>query len=228
MKREQLTRHYHRQEIKVAVDSAIFTVINRELHVLLIRMKKEPFHGMWALPGGLIENEETLDDAALRTLREETGVGDVYLEQLYSFGRLDRDPLGRVVTVAYIALIPSNDVELRTSGKYAAVGWWPVASLPALAYDHAEIAQYAVKRLRWKLSYSNVAWSLLPPEFTVSELQDVFEAVLGETLDRRNFRKKILSLGLIHPVREGVVRGAHRPATLYRFTSREPRIVEIL
>lgn len=228
MKKDQNAKHYAHQNIKVAVDSAIFTVVNRELQILLIRMKKIPFQGMWALPGGLIENDETLDEAALRTLREETGVTDLYLEQLYSFSRIDRDPLGRVISAAYMALIPSHDVELKTSSKYSAVGWWGTENLPTLAYDHAEIVVYAVKRLRWKMGYTNAAWSLLPAEFTMSELQSVYEAVLGEEFDRRNFRKKILSLDLIHSVKEGVIRGAHRPATLYRFTSRTPRIVEVI
>jgi 8-oxo-dGTP diphosphatase len=226
MKTNPQPRHYARQNIKVAVDNCIFTVISRALHVLLIRMKKEPFQGMWALPGGLIGNDESPEDAAVRILMEETGVRDVYLEQLYTFGAPARDPLGRVVSLAYFALIPAGDVELRTSSKYSAVGWWGAEALPPLAYDHNEIVEYALKRLRWKLDYTNVAWSLLPDEFSFGELQSVYEAVLGQRLDRRNFRKKILSYNLLTPSKERVVRGAHRPPTLYRFKTREPMILK--
>ena len=223
-----VTAHPAPQQVKVAVDNCIFTVLEERLHLLLIQMTKAPFGGMWALPGGLIQDGEALDDAAARILYEETGVTEVYLEQLYTFGRPDRDPAGRVISVAYFALIHAAGITLRTQPKYADVRWWPCASQPALAYDHDEVAAYARQRLEWKLSYTNVVWSLLPRRFALTELQKAYEAVLGRQLDKRNFRKKILSLGLVEAVGEKAMRGAHRPAMLYRFTSREPQLVDML
>jgi 8-oxo-dGTP diphosphatase len=215
------------QAVQVAVDNCIFTVNSGRLEVLLIRLKKSPLAGLWALPGGLIETGETLDAAAARILEEQTGVSQVYLEQLYTFGRVDRDPLGRVVSVAYFSLVPPG-LELRAGPKYAGVGWRSLRRLGRLAYDHNEIAAYARKRLRFKVQYTNAIWSLLPPRFTLAELQKAYQAVLGRELDKRNFRRKILSLGLIEAVGEKSRTGAHRPAMLYRFLSRAPRIVEVL
>lgn len=228
MKLNRAKKHPSRQDIKVAVDNCIFTVRKGKLHLLLIAMKKKPFAGRWALPGGLVRERESLDAAAARVLREETAVTDVYLEQLYTFGSVTRDPLGRVVSVAYIALISSDDLKLQTNAKYAEVRWWPCTSFPRLAYDHDEIAAYARKRLAWKLEYTNVAWSLLPPKFTLAELQKVYEAVMGRTMDKRNFRKKILKLGLLADVGLKAMRGAHRPAALYRFKTRKPTIIKVL
>ena len=220
--------HPATQQVKVAVDNCIFTVLEGRLHLLLIQMTKVPYTGMWALPGGLIQDEESLDAAAGRILNEETGVADVYLEQLYTFGQPDRDPAGRVVSVAYFALIHAAGIALRTQPKYADVRWWPCANRPPLAYDHDAVAAYARQRLEWKLAYTNIVWSLLPRRFALTELQKVYEAVLGRQLDKRNFRKKILSLGLVEPVGETSMRGAHRPAMLYRFTSREPKLIDML
>jgi len=216
------------QHVKIAVDNCIFTVLEDRLHLLLIQMTKVPYTGMWALPGGLIQDDESLDDAAVRILYEETGVADVYLEQLYTFGQPDRDPAGRVVSVAYFALIHTTGIALLTQPKYADVRWWPCATLPPLAYDHDAVATYARQRLEWKLAYTNVVWSLLPRRFALTELQKVYEAVLGRSLDKRNFRKKILALGLVEPVGETAMRGAHRPAMLYCFTSREPKLIDML
>lgn len=218
--------HPAAQQIKVAVDHCIFTILDDQLQLLLIQMRKAPYTGMWALPGGLIQHEESLDAAAARILSEETGVSEVYLEQLYTFGHPERDPFGRVVSVAYFALMHAQGTTLRTQPKYAAVQWWPAAHLPGLAYDHTAIVAYARQRLEWKLAYTNISWSLLPTHFALTELQKVYEAVLGRRLDKRNFRKKILSLGLIEAVGEKAMRGAHRPAMLYRFTTRTPHIVE--
>lgn len=216
------------QNIKVAVDNCIFTIIENRLNILMIQMKKKPFTDLWALPGGLVENIETLDDAAKRILTEQTGVNDIYLEQLYTFSRTDRDPSGRVVSSAYFALIPPGIFELRTSEKYAKVKWCEAFNHPTLAYDHNEIVDYAIKRLQWKLEYTNVAWSLLNKEFNISELQKVYEAVIGREFDRRNFRKKIMSLDIIESVGIKVMRGAHRPAMLYRFKQREAKIINFL
>jgi 8-oxo-dGTP diphosphatase len=216
------------QRIGVAVDIVVFTVEAGELAVLLIRMKRAPYEGRWALPGGLIANDERLEDAAVRELAEKTGVEDVYLEQLYTFSEIDRDPAGRVVSAAYMALVPSEGLELRTPEKYSGIGWFPVKKLPPLAFDHGEMVAYAVQRLRYKLEYTNAVYSLLPEQFTLSELQRTYEIILGRSLDPRNFRKRILALGIIEgtgKIRRGE---AHRPAHLYRFTSREPKIIEVL
>jgi 8-oxo-dGTP diphosphatase len=223
-----VTAHPAAQQVKIAVDNCIFTVLEDRLHLLLIQMTKVPYTGTWALPGGLIQDAESLDAAAGRILYEETGVAEVYLEQLYTFGQPDRDPAGRVVSVAYFALIHAAGITLRTQLKYADVRWWPYATLPPLAYDHDTVAAYARQRLEWKLAYTNVVWSLLPRRFALTELQKVYEAVLGRPLDKRNFRKKILALGLVEPVGETAMRGAHRPAMLYRFTSREPKLIDML
>lgn len=228
MAQNKAKKHSSKQNIKVAVDNCIFTVKEGVLHILLIAMKKKPLTGQWALPGGLIRQNESIDAAALRVLREETGVSNVYLEQLYTFGDILRDPFGRVVSVAYFALIPTAGVKLRTLAKYADVRWWKLKELPKLSYDHNAIAAYGKKRLAWKLEYTNVVWSLLPPKFTLSELQKVYEAVLGRELDKRNFRKKIFALDMIDEVGEHSMRGAHRPAMLYRFKTTRSQIVEIL
>jgi 8-oxo-dGTP diphosphatase len=216
------------QEVRIAVDVVVFTVAGEQLSVLLIRMKRAPFEGRWALPGGLIGDDETCEQAAVRELREKTGVRDVFLEQLYTFSEPKRDPAGRVVSVAYLVLVPSEGLELRTPEKYAGIGWFPVTRLPPLAFDHAEMVRYALTRLRYKLEYTNAAYSLLSETFTLSELQRTYEIILGRRLDPRNFRKRILSLGLVERTgreRRGV---AHRPAQLYRFLSRRPRIIQVL
>ena len=213
---------------RVAVDVAVCTVRVAALHVLLARATAGPFAGTWALPGGLVRDAEPLDDAAARTLHDRTGLTDVYLEQLYTFGSPDRDPATRVVSVAYVGLISdAGRFPAVGAGEAADVAWCPVRRLPALAYDHADVVRTAVARLRAKLQYTNLVYTLLPPVFTVSELHAAYEAILGRRLDRRNFRKKILSTGLLASL-DRVRRGAHRPATLYRFRRRRPMTVEIV
>jgi 8-oxo-dGTP diphosphatase len=209
------------------VDNCIFTVLGSRLHVLLIQMKKKPFEGLWALPGGLIDEGESLKEAAARILKE-TGVGPVYLEQLYTFDERKRDPEGRVLSVAYYSLVPPVGLTLRTADKYAAVRFWECESRPAkLAYDHDQILAYAQTRLQSKVQYTNVMWSLLPAKFTLGQLQSAYETVLNRSLDKRNFRKKILSLGLLRAAGEKSTGGRHRPAMLYQFSSQEPEIVEV-
>jgi len=216
------------QRISLATDAAIFTVRDGELCVLLIKMKKAPFTGSWALPGGLIDDEETTEHAASRILRDETGVSDVYLEQLMTFDDPARDPFGRVVSVAWFALVPDTGTPLETSEKYSDVAWRPVKRAKNLAYDHDRVLTVAVERVRAKLGYSNIAWSLLPKAFTLTELQNVYEAILGTSLDKRNFRKKILASGLLKPTGKMRADGAYRPAALYAFRTRKLVITDIV
>lgn len=216
------------QSIKVATDAVIFTVRGGELMALLIQMKKTPYTGMWAVPGGLIEQNETSEDAARRILKTQTGVTDAHLEQLATFDDPKRDRLGRVISVAYVALVSSEHVELKTTEKYLDVRWWPVRKLPALAYDHKGILTVAVSRLRAKLEYTNVAWSLLPKEFTLSQLQEVYEIILSRSLDKRNFRRKVLDLKLVEPTGKKSAGGAHRPAELFKFKQRKMEYVDVM
>jgi 8-oxo-dGTP diphosphatase len=212
----------------IATDVAIFSVQNSALHVLLIQMKKSPFSGMWALPGGLIHSNETPDAAAKRHLAEKAGLTNTYLEQLYTFGRVDRDPFGRVVSVAYMSLIPSSKFNLKTTQEYAGVQWFPIFALPKLAYDHSEIISKALERLRSKLEYTNIVYGLLPREFTLSDLQRAYETILMAEIDKRNFRRKILGLGLVTPLRKKTAGSANRPARLFKFATRKPTFVNIL
>lgn len=203
----------------VAVVVAILTVIAEELRVLLIHRSGEPFLGKWALPGGLLKPDEALAEAAARKLVDETGVADVYLEQLYTFDGLE--PGVRSVAVAYFALVNASRVRLRDEPTWQPA-WHPVDDLPELAFDNQRVVDYAVKRLQNKLEYTNIAYSLMPQSFTLSELQSVYQSIFGRSFDKRNFRRRMLSLGIIRPTGQTVSRGAHRPAELFEFTSRKP------
>jgi 8-oxo-dGTP diphosphatase len=201
----------------VTVDVVIFSLRDSDLKVLLIRRAAPPFKGKWAIPGGYVHPDEALDEAAQRELEEETGLPDVYLEQLYTFGAPKRDPRGRVITVAYFALV-SDDVTVRAGDDAAEAAWHSVFDLPDVAFDHDEILSYALQRLRYKLEYTAVGFELLPNEFTLTELQTAYEIVLGEKLDKRNFRRRILEAGILAETskyREG--EGQGRPAQLYRY-----------
>ena len=201
--------------MQVTVDIVIFTIQSRTLKVLLVKRGSPPFAGSHAIPGGFVQPDEDLDQAARRELEEETGVADVYLEQLYSFGEPGRDPRGRVITVAYFALI-SADRQLKAGTDATEAAWWSIDRLPVLAFDHAEIVDYALERLRNKLEYTTVGFQLLPEKFTLTELQEVYEAILGKRLDKRNFRRKMSLLKILKPL-PAYRRGGQRPAQLYRF-----------
>ncbi len=207
----------------VTVDMIVFTIKEDKLLVLLVKRKIEPFKDMWAIPGGFVKTKESLEDAAKRELEEETGVKDVYLEQLYTFGEPKRDPRGRVITVAYFALVNSEKIKLKADTDAAAAEWFMINKLPELAFDHDKILDYAIKRLRWKLEYTTVAFSLLPEKFTLSQLQKIYEIVFNQKFDKRNFRKKIKELGILKELNETRMGGAHRPALLYSFRSRTYR-----
>ena len=203
---------------EVTVDVVIFTIIDSALSVLLVRRGIAPNRGSWAIPGGFVLDHESLEQAALRELREETGVSNVYLEQLYTFGDPGRDPRGRIVTVAYYALVATDRAQLQAGTDTTDARWWAVNALPKkLAFDHAAILDYAIQRLRAKIGYTTVGFQLLPDAFTLSELQSVYEAILDRPLDKRNFRKKIEQLAAVEPLEQWRRSGASRPAQLYRF-----------
>lgn len=211
-----------------AVDVVIFSIKEKSLQLLLIKMIKKPYLGHWALPGGLVRTEESVDEAAQRSLLTKTGLRDIYLEQLYTFGQPDRDPLGRVVSIAYFALIPDTDIELISDARYGGVEWHSVDDLPPLAYDHKHIVKVAIDRLRAKLAYTNIIRQLLNREFTMSELQEAYEVILGEKLDKRNFQKKIHALGLVKKTGTQKKQGPSRPAALYKFKNPDLETVQIL
>ena len=204
----------------VAVLVAIFTVEGDVLKVLVIRRSAHPFKDYWSLPGGLLASSESLDEAAVRKLQDETGVTDVFLEQLYTFHNLDERGS---VAVAYFALVHHRRAQLSRRSDWQPA-WFPIADLPPLAFQNNSVVDYALQRLRAKLDYSNVAYSLLPEEFTLSQLQRAYEAILPRPLDKRNFRKRMLSLGIIVPTGHTTTEGAHRPAQLYAFRERRPII----
>jgi 8-oxo-dGTP diphosphatase len=200
----------------VTTDIVIFTIRQEELKVLLVKRALSPHQGKWALPGGFVNLDESLEEGARRELEEETGVSGVYLEQLYTFGQPDRDPRERVITVAYYALIPTDTIEIRAATDAEGVSWFGMKEIPELAFDHREILDMAHRRLVDKLEYSTIAFQFMPREFTLPELQRVYELILGESLDKRNFRKRILGLGVVKETGKERKEGAHRPARLYR------------
>lgn len=205
------------QRPAVTIDVVLFTILGGDLKVLLVQRKNKPFRGRWALPGGFVGYGESLDEAALRELKEETNVSNVYLEQLYTFGEPDRDPRTRVITVAYYSLICADFAEVRAADDAQEARWFPVRRLPTLGFDHPEILRYALGRLRNKLGYSNVGFQLLPEKFTLTELQRVYEIILGRKIDKRNFRKKLLQLDVLRRCPERRMAGVHRPAQLFSF-----------
>jgi 8-oxo-dGTP diphosphatase len=201
----------------VTTDVALFTIRANELAILLIERGHAPFKGHWALPGGFVDIDEDLDSCAKRELEEETGVREIYLEQLYTFGAPDRDPeRGRVISVAYYALAPAEHIQPKAASDAAKVQWFPIRQLPPLAFDHARIIATAYERLAAKLHYSTIALQLLPEKFTLSQLQAVYETIVGEVLDKRNFRKRILAQDCLQECGKLLRKGKHRPARLYQ------------
>jgi len=208
---------YQYPRAALTVDCVVFGFDDGELKVLLIERALEPFKGKWALPGGFVRLDETLDEAARRELAEEAGLQEVFLEQLYTFGAVDRDPRERVVSVAYYALVKLAAFRTKAATDAADAKWFPISKVPRLAFDHAHILATALVRLKGKVRYQPIGFELLPPKFTLSQLQHLYEAVLGTELDKRNFRKKVLGFGLLAPLKETQMAGRHRPAQLFRF-----------
>lgn len=211
----------------VTVDIVIFTIQNKDLKVLLVKRNVEPFKGRWAIPGGFVRINESLEDAAKRELEEETGVREVYLEQLYTFGETKRDPRGRVITVAYMSLINSENIKLEATTDVSDAQWFSTLKPLSLAFDHEKILKYALQRLKWKFEYTAVAFSLLPEQFTLTQLQDIYETVFNKKFDKRNFRKKILSLNILkeEEIKKDV---SHRPPQQYSLKKNIEEIIQIL
>ena len=208
-------------QVSVAVDCVVFGIDDGALKVLLIERGADPFRGTWALPGGFVLEGESLEQAARRELLEETGVDELYLEQLYTFGEPKRDPRGRVIAVAYYALVKLRNYRTNPSTDARQATWFKVSELPPLAFDHAGIVDCARERLRGKVRYQPIGFELLPDKFTLTELQKLYETILERELDKRNFRKKILSMDLLEDTGEIQKGVAHRAARLYAFDRRK-------
>ena len=208
---------YEYPRAALTVDCVVFGFDEGELKVLFIERGIAPFKSQWAIPGGFVRVDETLDEAARRELEEETGLSGVFLEQLYTFGEVKRDPRERVVSVAHFALVKLADASTRAATDAADARWFAVSKPPKLAFDHSTIFDIALSRLRAKLRYQPIGFELLPPKFTLSQLQHLYEAVLGVTLDKRNFRKRVLAFDFLIALDETQMAGAHRPAQLFRF-----------
>ena len=211
----------------VTTDIVVFTIRQNRVEVLLVKRRNPPFADCWALPGGFVDIDEDLDACALRELHEETNVSNVYLEQLYTFGQHNRDPRERVITVSYYALIPADKLENTQAGSDASeVSWFSLDHLPPVAFDHEVIIDTGRKRVAGKTRYSTIAFQFLPQQFTLGELQNVYEILLNEKLDKRNFRKWIQSLNCITDTGEIRRNGQHRPAKLY--CAKHPDRVDII
>ena len=211
---------YEYPRAALAVDCVVFGLDETDLKVLLIQRKIPPHQHAWALPGGFVRLDETVEHAARRELEEEAGVTDVFLEQLYTFSALGRDPRERVVTIAHYALAKLSDHRIRAATDAMGVGWFSLDDLPKLAFDHQEIVTTAHERLRGKVRYAPVGFELLPPRFSLTQLQRLYEIILGTDLDKRNFRKKILSMDLLVETDEYEQGVRHRAARLYKFDRR--------
>ncbi len=210
----------------LTVDAVVFGFDDQDLKVLLIQRGQKPFAGAWALPGGFVHMDESLEEAVRRELVEETALTDVFLEQLYTFGSPQRDPRERVVSVAYYGLVKLAGRHVEAATDAARAAWFPVAELPPLAFDHEDILQAAHRRLQAKVRYQPIGFELLPQKFTLSQLQHLYETVLERTLDKRNFRKKILAMDLLTDTREIEQDVAHRAARLFCFNRKKYQALE--
>ena len=206
-----------KDQIRLTVDSVVFGYQNAELFILLIKRKYAPYKNDWALPGGFVLYNESLEDAVYRELKEETGIEVNYLEQLYTFGNLDRDPRGHVVSTSYFALVSPKSFTLNPTTDAVEAEWFSTKDLPKLAFDHKKIISLAMKRLQSKVIYEPLGFELLNKKFPFSDLEKLYTTILGRSIDRRNFRKKFLSLNVLDELKEKVSLGAGRPANLFKF-----------
>lgn len=208
------------QDIKVAVDAVVFGYESKKnLSVLLIKRGVDPFKGTWALPGGLVLEDESLEEAVERELQEETGVKIDYLEQLYSFGKPKRDPRNRVISISYFGLVKPNHFKIEAATDAAEVQWFPINDIPELAFDHKTILDLAKARLKSKLHYQPIGFDLLNKSFPFSDLEHLYTTILEKDIDRRNFRKKLMSFGIIEETGKMSQAGSGRPAKLFRFNT---------
>lgn len=206
-----------KQNIKVAVDAVVFGYSNNELQILLIQPKSGVYDNKWALPGGFVKDDESLDEAVERELEEETGVTANYLEQLYTFGAVDRDKRGRNVAIAYLALINPENYTLKADTDVKDARWFAITDLPKLAYDHSDILQKGKDRLKAKINYQPIGFELLDNEFPFSDLENLYQTILNKKIDRRNFRKKIMSFEILKETKKMYKSGSGRPAKLFKF-----------
>jgi 8-oxo-dGTP diphosphatase len=211
-----------KQDIKVSVDAVVFGYDQENgISVLLIKRKNEPFQKMWALPGGLVLNQESLDHAVTRELKEEAGIDVNYLEQLFTFGAPDRDPRNHAISISYFGLVRPQDFQLAAQTDAEDVGWYNIKKLPRLAFDHRKIIDAAIKRLRGKITYEPVGFELLDKEFPFSDLEKLYQTLLDQKIDRRNFKKKIMSLEILEETETVIQRKSGRPARLYKFNKKK-------
>lgn len=208
---------YEYERPALATDCVILGFDGGELKLLLIEREKEPFKNKWALPGGFVFMNETTEDCAKRILFEKTGLKNVFIEQLYTFSDLDRDPRERIVSVTYYALVNKQQYQLIAGRDTVNAEWFELSKLPKLAFDHSKIVKLALQRLKGKVSYQPIGFELLEEKFTLSQLQTVYEAILETPIDKRNFRKKILGMGLLKQLEEKQKNVAHKAARFYRF-----------
>ncbi|MEO8270891.1 MAG: NUDIX domain-containing protein [Aureliella sp.] len=201
----------------LTVDCVVFGLDESDLKVMLIERGMAPFEGKWALPGGFVRVDETLEEAARRELQEETGLEKVFLEQLYTFGELHRDPRERVISVAWYSLVRLSDHRVKAATDARDAAWFGLHDLPQLAFDHDRILEFAYQRLQNRVRYQPIGFELLPQKFTLTQLQKLYEKILDRTLDKRNFRKKILGMNILQELDEVEADVAHRAARLYRF-----------
>lgn len=207
-----------RPKISLTVDGVVFGYDpTPKVSVLLVKRKYDPYKDLWAIPGGFVEQNESLEEAVYRELQEETGVKISYLEQLYTFGTPDRDPRGRVVSVAYFGLVKPDSFKVEAASDAKDVRWFDIKELPKLAFDHTTVLDIAIQRLRAKITYEPIGFELLDERFPFSDLENLYTTLLGRSIDRRNFRKKILSFGMLDELEEKVKKGAGRPANLFQF-----------
>ncbi|MBL7558890.1 NUDIX hydrolase [Olleya sp. YSTF-M6] len=208
------------QSIQLSVDAVVFGYESGTVSVLLIKRKYEPFKGQWAIPGGFVLNKESLEEAVQRELKEETGLEINYLEQLYTFGNPDRDPRNRVVSVAYFGLIKPSAFKIFASTDAEAVQWFDINELPNLSFDHDSILKLAINRLQNKMTYEPIGFELLDNKFPFSDIEKLYSSLLGRAIDRRNFRKKLLSFNILDELNEKTSKGSGRPAKLFKFNKK--------